>query len=127
MSHEIFSVSDFEIVSPYTLRIKFNDDSERVIDFLPILRGELFGPLQVISLFNRVRLDAESGVLVWPNEADFDPATLHDWDKVGDAMIEMARSWPDRSQIASKKTKRGDGARRIKPSKKFASRHRAAD
>lgn len=127
MSHEIYTISDFEVVAPYTLRIKFNDDSEKVVNLLPMLRGELFGPLQDISLFNQVRLDAESGVLVWPNEADFDPATLHDWDKVGDAMVEMARSWPDPSQIASKRTKKGDGTRRIKPSKKIASRHRAAD
>jgi len=33
MFHAIYTVSDFEIVSPYTIRIKFNDDSERVIDF----------------------------------------------------------------------------------------------
>jgi hypothetical protein len=33
--------------------------------------------------------------LVWPNEADFDPATLHDWGEVGKAMIEMAQSWPE--------------------------------
>ncbi len=34
---------------------------------------------------------APGGVLV----ANFDPATLHDWDKVGEAMITMARSWPE--------------------------------
>ncbi|MCI0615555.1 hypothetical protein L0244_21410 [bacterium] len=42
--------------------------------------------------FNQVRLDTEAGTLVWPNEADCDPATLHDWDKVGETMITMARS-----------------------------------
>jgi hypothetical protein len=31
--------------------------------------------------------------LVWPNGADFDPATLHDWPVFLPAMEERARSW----------------------------------
>ncbi len=95
MFHEIYTVTDFEIVAPYTLRIRFNDKSVKAINFWPMLRGELYGPLRELDFFNQVRLDTEAGTLVWPNEADFDPATLHDWDKVGEAMITMARSWPE--------------------------------
>lgn len=95
MFHEIYSVTAFEVIGPYTLRIKFNDNSVRSIDFRPMLRGELFGPLRRLDFFNQVRLDSETGTLVWPNGADFDPATLHDWDKVSEAMIAMARSWPE--------------------------------
>ncbi|MBI1930074.1 DUF2442 domain-containing protein [Candidatus Poribacteria bacterium] len=95
MYHEIYTVTDFEIIAPYTLRIKFDDDSVQVINFVPMLRGELYSPLRELHFFNQVRLDPESGTLVWPNEADFDPATLHDWDRVGEAMIKMAESWPE--------------------------------
>jgi len=95
MSHEIYTISDFEVVAPYTLRIQFNDNSIRVINFWPMLRGELYGPLRDLDFFNQVRLDTESGTLIWPNEADFDPATLHNWDSVGEAMIGMANSWPE--------------------------------
>jgi hypothetical protein len=95
MFHEIYTVADFEVVAPYTLRIRFNDNSVRTINFLPMLRGELYGPLRDLDFFNQVRLDTEAGTLVWPNEADFDPATLHDWDKVGESMKTMARSWPE--------------------------------
>jgi hypothetical protein len=95
MFHEIYTISGFEVVAPYTLRISFNDNSERVINFWPMLRGELYGPLRDLDFFNQVRLDTEAGTLVWPNEADFDPTTLHDWDKVGNAMIAMANSWPE--------------------------------
>jgi len=94
MFHEIYTILDFEVVAPYTLRIRFNDDSAKVINFWPLLRGELYSPLRKLDFFNQVRLDAEAGTLVWPNAADFDPATLHDWDSVGEAMIAMARSWP---------------------------------
>ena len=31
------------------------------------------------SLFGQVWIDPEVHTLVWPNGADFDPATLHDW------------------------------------------------
>jgi len=125
MFHELYTVSDFEVVAPYTLRIKFNDDSVKVINLLPMLRGKLFGPLRDLDFFNQVRLDSESGVLVWPNEADFDPATLHDWDKVGDAMIEMAQSWPEPSSNALQNKRRGVGATKNKRSKKVARPHRA--
>jgi hypothetical protein len=60
-----------------------------------MLRGALYGLLRDLDFFNQVRLDIDAGTIVWPNEADFDPATLHDWDKVGDAMIAMAQSWPE--------------------------------
>ncbi len=95
MYHEIYTVTDFEIIAPYTLRIQFDDGSVQVINFVPMLRGELYSPLRELHFFNQVRLDSESGTLVWPNEADFDPATLHDWDKVGEAMIKMSESWPE--------------------------------
>ncbi|MEZ4708320.1 MAG: DUF2442 domain-containing protein [Caldilineaceae bacterium] len=95
MEHEIYTVANFRIIAPYTLQIKFDDESEQTINFLPMLRGKLFGPLRDLDFFNQVRLDEEAGTLVWPNEADFDPATLHDWDRVGEAMIKMASSWVD--------------------------------
>ena len=79
MIHPIHRVRMFEIVAPYTLVVQFDDNTEQRIDFRPVLAGELFGPLLDLSLFNRVRLDPEVKTLVWPNDADFDPATLHDW------------------------------------------------
>jgi len=95
MFHEIHTVTDFAIVAPYTLRIVFADGHTQVIDFLPMLRGEMFGPLRDHILFNGVTLDEEADTLVWPNGADFDPATLHDWDQVGPAMIRMAKTWQE--------------------------------
>lgn len=102
MYHDIWLVIGFEIVAPYTLRIEFDDGSTQTIDFWPLLRGELYSPLRNLDLFNQARLDRETGTLIWPNDADFDPATLHDWSEVRDAMIQMAQSWPlAQSQIKS--------------------------
>lgn len=93
MCHPIYRVHDFSIVAAHTLRLTFDDGLERVIDFRPVLAGELFGPLQDPALFNRVRIDPEVRTLVWPNGADFDPATLHDWPQHVDALTTLAQKW----------------------------------
>ena len=50
MHHGIYRVQSFDILSPYTLRIRFDDDTEQVINFEPILVGELFGALRDLQL-----------------------------------------------------------------------------
>ena len=64
-----------------------------MIDFKPVLAGEVFGPLRDLNLFNQVFLDLEVHTLVWPNGADFDPATLHDWPERVEALSKQARQW----------------------------------
>jgi hypothetical protein len=86
MTHPIYRVTSFTLVAPYTLRVTFDDSTTQVIDFLPILHGALYFPLMDLSLFNQVRLDPEVHTLVWPNGADFDPATLHDWSEHLDSL-----------------------------------------
>lgn len=94
MTHAIHDVRSFEIFAPYTLCVCFEDGMARTIDFQPILAGELYSPLRDVDLFNRVRIDPEARALVWPNGADFDPATLHDWTERENQMREMALHWP---------------------------------
>ncbi len=73
----------------------FTDGTEQQIDFRPVLHGALFGPLQDLTTFNGVTLDQEVGTLTWPNGADFDPTTLHDWPAVCDELTARAQSWAD--------------------------------
>src|SRR5256714_4915576 len=89
--HGIYRVESFEIILPYTLRIGFDDGSEQVINFEPVLTGELFGPLHELTLFNQVKIDPEVHTLVWPNGSDFEPATLHDWPEIVKDLITDAR------------------------------------
>ena len=93
MDHSIYRVRSFEIVGPYTLRISFDDNVEQVINFQPILAGELYGPLRDLLLFNKVTIDPEVQTLVWPNGADFDPATLHDWPEYAQELAAHAKGW----------------------------------
>jgi len=93
MSHPIHRVSAFRIIDDYRLMVSFDDQTEREIDFKPVLAGELLGPLRDLALFNRVRVDPEVQTLVWPNGADFDPATLHDWPDYVEALTALAQKW----------------------------------
>lgn len=77
--HKIYRVTAFEKTAPFTLRIQFDDSTETVIDFRPVLTGPVFGELADETKFDSVRIDPEVHTLVWANGADFDPATLHDW------------------------------------------------
>ena len=93
MEHKIYRVVSFKPVSPFTLQVTFDDGTKQTIDFRPILAGEIYGPLQDEKFFNQVDIDPEVHTLVWPNGADFDPATLHDWPEYLDEMKKMAGRW----------------------------------
>jgi len=79
MDHPIHRVERFEIVGPYTLVLEFDDGTQQRIDSRPVLEGEVFGPLQDLEAFNAVELDSTFGTIQWPNGADVDPETRHDW------------------------------------------------
>jgi Protein of unknown function (DUF2442) len=93
MQHPIYRVESFEQIAPHTLRIRFNDGLSRVIDFEPVLHGELFGPLRDPNEFARVKIDSEVGTLVWASGADFDPAILHDWPEHENSFRRAAEKW----------------------------------
>jgi hypothetical protein len=80
-------------VAPYTLRVGFDDGTEQVINFAPVLGGEIFRPLRDPEVFHQVQIDPEVHTLVWPNGADFDPATLHDWPQYAAAMAARVGEW----------------------------------
>lgn len=94
MEHLLIRITDFSIVAPYVLRVVFEDGTEQTINFEPVLYGHYYRPLRDMTLFNQVRLDPEIHTLVWPNDADFDPATLYYWnDGDGAELAERARKW----------------------------------
>jgi hypothetical protein len=93
MRHAIHRIEHLDIVGPYTLALRFRDGTSQRIDFRPVLVGEVFGQLQDLALFNAVELDPTFGTIQWPNGADFDPETLHDWQKYRDDFIALAQGW----------------------------------
>jgi len=89
----IYRVQGFSILGPYQLRVQFDDHTEQSINFEPVLAGEVFRPLRDVGLFNQVKIDPEVHTLVWPNGADFDPATLHEWPLYAEELAARAKEW----------------------------------
>jgi hypothetical protein len=96
----IYRVTSCEVAGTNSLRLKFDDGLERTIDFLPILEGDMFGPLKDPAVFGAVRLDPESHTVVWPNGADMDPGVLHDWPDYEQEMLARAGRWRTKSNAA---------------------------
>ena len=60
----------------YRLRLRFNDNSEKTVDFHQWLDGPVFEPLKNPDYFQRFFIDG--GTVVWPNGADIAPETLYE-------------------------------------------------
>lgn len=101
MEHPIYRITAFEKIGPYMLKITFDDQTVQIINFRPVLKGALFGSLKDERLFDQVIIDPEVHTLVWPNGADFDPATLHDWPRYSKQMQKLAQKWERNSVIAA--------------------------
>jgi len=73
---EMISVIEVKPLGGFVLRLRFNDGSERVLDFEDELWGPVFEPLKADpDLFRAVRIDGPT--IAWPNGADVDPDVLH--------------------------------------------------
>ena len=96
MAHEIYRIVSFEKVAPFTLKVEFDDGTCQVVDFRPVFKGDMYGALSDVSVFDQVQLDTEVHTLVWPNGADFDPAMLHNWPNVSPEFTKLAEKWTPR-------------------------------
>jgi len=70
------SVVRAEYQGGFQIRLTFNDNSERTVDFRHWLDGPIFEPLKDLKYFQRFFL--EGGTVAWPNGADIAPETLYE-------------------------------------------------
>ena len=75
-------VKAVQVISPFGLELRFNNDKVRRIDLGPALqntlRGPVFEPLSDPAFFAQAYLDAEGGTVAWPNGADIAPELLYE-------------------------------------------------
>jgi Protein of unknown function (DUF2442) len=78
MTSQPARILSVEPLDGFTLRLSFDDGTQREVDLERELWGPMFEPLrQNRELFRQVRVDEELGTVVWPNGADMDPDVLH--------------------------------------------------
>ena len=93
MGHALYRVTEVQVVGLYKISVAFDDGNRQTVDLAGILRGEVFGPLRDQKLFAQVQIDPETHTVVWPNGADMDSETLHDWPRYAKDMKRLARKW----------------------------------
>lgn len=59
----------------FRIRLRFDDEVEKTVDFRKWLRGPIFEPLLNPEAFRTFRV--EGGTIAWPNGADIAPETLY--------------------------------------------------
>lgn len=71
-------IRDVEPLERFSVRLKFTDGSEKVVDLHRYLRGPIFESLvDDPARFRSVQVDPELGTITWDNGADIDPDVLH--------------------------------------------------
>lgn len=75
------------VVRHGVLRLTFADGLSGEVDVLSRMIGPVFAQATTEAGFAEVRVDPESGTIVWPNGADLAPDTLYERVRSG--------AWPD--------------------------------
>ena len=85
-------ITDVAVVRHGALRLTFADGLVGEVDVLERMRGPVFVGACTPDGFERVRVDAETGTVVWPGGADLAPDTLYERVRTG--------IWPDQNIAA---------------------------
>lgn len=73
----LHGVRNVQPLNSFHLILEFNQGEHRIVDIRPFIRGPVFEPLKNVDFFNQVKVDRESGTIVWPGEIDLDPDVLY--------------------------------------------------
>jgi hypothetical protein len=73
-------VVDAKYVKDYQIWLKFNDNTEKIVDLKQKVLSEkrkIFSPLKDPEYFKQVFFNSESDTIEWPNGVDIAPETLY--------------------------------------------------
>jgi hypothetical protein len=78
----MFSIHEFKVVGDKKIHFIFSDGSEKTIDFLPFIgEDELSKPLSDPAYFRKAELLENGRGIYWPNDFDFCPDFLHQYEE----------------------------------------------
>jgi hypothetical protein len=76
--HRIPTIVEVIPSGEFRLTLRFDDGRRGDVDIAAMIPFDgVFARLTDPAYFARVRVDAESGTIVWPNGADLDPLVLY--------------------------------------------------
>jgi hypothetical protein len=75
---EFVDVTGVQVVGDHRLRLTFSDGTIGDVDFSTREWRGVLEPLNDPAYFARVRVDAASGTIAWPNGVDLAPEPLHE-------------------------------------------------
>jgi hypothetical protein len=61
----------------HTVRIVFADGEVRDVDVTPLLDTPAFSSLRNTAVFEQVKIDEQTGTIVWPGDVDLDPDVIY--------------------------------------------------
>jgi hypothetical protein len=64
---------------------------KQIIDFEPLLHGEIYGPLRDLNLLSQAYRDPELKTLIWLSGPNFDLYVLHKWPRLGEQLAQRVR------------------------------------
>lgn len=76
--NEIHDIVHVEVIGEQSVRVTFDDGAVRDVNLEGQLDGPVFEPLRDPQAFARVRVDGETGTVVWPTGADLDPIVIYE-------------------------------------------------
>ena len=80
-------ITSVAVVRHGTLRLTFADGLVGEVDVLERMHGPVFAQARTPAGFDQVKVDSETGTVVWPGGADLAPDTLFERVRTG--------VWPD--------------------------------
>lgn len=76
----MINIKSFRIVNDRKIHFNFSDGTEKVIDFNPFIgEDKLSKPLSDPAYFQKVELYENGRGIYWPNDYDFCPDFLHQY------------------------------------------------
>ncbi len=85
-------ITEVRVVRHGVLALTFVDGLQGEVAVLGRMRGPVFDQARTTEGFGEVRVDGETGTVVWPGGADLAPDTLYERVRTG--------AWPDQHAAA---------------------------
>jgi hypothetical protein len=85
-------ITEARVVRNGVLALTFADGLQGEVVVLDRMRGPVFDQVRTAEGFAKVRVDRETGTVVWPGGADLAPDTLYERVRTG--------AWPDQDVAA---------------------------